>query len=188
MVHRVFTTITAVALFSTLIAFAPPSAQALSSIETPGDYIFTGGLTGSFHSDGMKLTTWNFTYNPSTPDPLDPLTTWKDTEVDNLLSLNPQTLIDNDASQFYSFDSNFYYIQIIWDPLVFTNPLIPIPPTFPVFNTPSTTINSEPAYFSFSIAQASVPEPSSALLLLAGLVLLAGYRWRQQHSTGMQVG
>jgi len=43
-------------------------------------------------------------------------------------------------------------------------------------------------FASWSQSIQSVPEPSSFLLLASGLVGIAGYRWRQRHQAGVQVG
>ncbi|BCS30911.1 hypothetical protein TBR22_A01120 [Luteitalea sp. TBR-22] len=50
------------ATIAVAVTLATGQAQA-APITTAGDYVFTGGLTGTFTSDGTKLTKWSFTGN-----------------------------------------------------------------------------------------------------------------------------
>ena len=158
MLRRSITCLLAVGAVSALLTLSPPTAHA---IPVSGDYVFTTGITGSFTSNGTKLTAWDFVLDGSA-------VTWRH---DN----TTQVVLANDGTAWFAQDTQATKeASIIWglsaagiDDLL----------DRVTFNT-----------ISISYKAASVPEPSAGLLLLVGLVMLVGYRWQQQRQTGLQVG
>ena len=159
MFRRVLTSLTVVVSFSAILAVNPPPSQA---IPTAGDYEFisASGLSGTFTSDGSILTQWDIT-EPSGYQ-------WQDT-------LLTQEVIVNDQGAFVTADplNLFQILSLSWDP----NPQS----TGVSYFAPGSDTEGTATF-------KSVPEPSTALLVLAGLGFLAGYSWRQQRQAEVQVG
>lgn len=162
MLRRSFTCLIAVSAFSALLTFTPPTAHA---IPVAGDYVFTSGLTGSFTSDGSRLTDWDFTDQQSR--------TW-----------SPLTgfIRSNNVNEFrlHVSLSDLRGIYITWDisqpELVQASYILPDGNTRVDFHLAGIALRS------------SVPEPSGLALLGLGLGLLALYGWCQQRQAGGQVG
>ena len=132
---------------------------AAHAIPVAGDYEFTSGLTGTFTSDGNSLTAWSFR---------DPLTSvlWRNN--DPSIQVN-----DNNEYGLLLGTSFFGALQLSWGfGIVHVAP----PNVFATYD------------ITFKKPSENVPEPSAGLLLLAGLVMLVGYGWRQQRHAGLQVG
>jgi hypothetical protein len=117
-------------------------------------------LIGTFTSDGSALSAWNFT------DLIGH--TWNNSNPDQQPLFNDQFAIQLGEN----ITSNFF--ALVWS-------------TQEVSASSPFSNGTQNGTFVFTPAS-PVPEPSVGVLLLAGLVVLAGYRWRQQRQAGMQVG
>lgn len=154
MFHRVLTSVTLAFSLGAFLALTPTPAHA---IPVQGDYLFTSGLTGTFSSDGSKVTIWDF---------IDPFNVhW--TAADG-----PSQVFLNNAS-FLSLSNKTNFVVLDWSSFI-ARVVGP--------NGNSATI------FTIDSAQTPIPEPSSGLLLLAGLGLLAAYGLRQRRQAGLQIG
>ena len=162
--RRFFTSLMAVSAVSALLTLTAPAAHA---IPVAGDYEFTSGLVGTFTSDGNQLTAWDF-----------------------YASIVPQMHWRNDGAT-QVLDNNIHFFQARLLPGYFIGLSWPIPGILPrpAFNTGIFSNSYSSILFSYETAPTtSVPEPSAGLLLLAGLVMLAGYEWRQRRQTRLQIG
>lgn len=136
-------------------ATAPTPSHA---IPVAGDYEFTNGLTGTFHSNGLSLTLWNIT------DPLGNV--WQ-------TGAPGTSVLINDITSFALISGVTADLSLNWRDGGYQAHRFLI---------------SSKGDFSFQAVTSQVPEPSSALLLLAGLCLLAGYGWGQRRQAGLQIG
>jgi hypothetical protein len=121
------------------------------AIPLTGTYTVSGLTSGSFTSDGTRLTAWDLTDHFATR--------WNNT-------IQNQTATINDASLFavgQNLPNPTAAFSVSWDDQLF----LAIKGQRQVFGA-----------FNFRLNAMSVPEPSAVLLVLAGLLLLAGYRRR----------
>ena len=155
----VLTSLTVLTIFSALLAFSPPAAHAIPVV---GDYEFTHFLTGTFTSDGNTLTAWDITaVSPQFSGH------WTSTDPNLNLTLNNESYFRAKIPTSTSGIDVYLYIDWLQSSAV------------------AETTTGYLAASSFAYTR--VPEPSGALLLLAGLVTIAIYSWGQQRRTGLQV-
>lgn len=127
------------------------------AIPVAGDHIFTLGFSGTFTTDGNQVTAFDITVPTG-----DRITTA------DVVPGHPTTV--NDAGMFAPVNTvNSFAVRWNTDLGQYFQP--------GVGNT----------IIDIAYATASVPEPPAGLLILIGLVLLAGYGWRHQQA-GLQVG
>ena len=163
-----------VLLGTAMMGFTTPTF----AIPIAGTYNFTSSiLTGSFTSDGAKLTDWNFTTRPTTI---------------TFFNLTPNTtILFNNQNRFGQRNpaSPFAEIEIFWNGTNTTNlqnrveRTVIVPPGVPEFRT-RVNLNGTATRVQVS----PIPEPTTLLLTATGLLALAGYRWRQRRGQGVQVG
>ncbi|MBS0150305.1 MAG: PEP-CTERM sorting domain-containing protein [Nitrospira sp.] len=134
--------------------------SAAHAIPSTGNYEFTGDLTGTFHSTGTSLDEWSFS------DPIGYL--WSS-------QANDQTTLQNDQSTFSLANAPSGLNEIMFDWRQTT--------VFGLGDAGSEATQFD-VFAQFSpVAVSAVPEPSTVLLLLTGLGLVAGYGWRQRRQT-----
>jgi len=165
MFMRVLARATVVMAVSTWLAATPQVAHAIPS---SGSYVIdaaqSNGLTGSFTVNlaGDGIETYNLTYAGST---------WA---TGDTIHQNTGSVFEVEDIQ--GSDINTRFLLLDWRG----------GPTLTKFH-----INSEltpGSGLNFSYQSQSVPEPSSAALLVAGLGLLVGYHLRQRRPAGLQIG
>lgn len=165
MVRHVLMSVMVVVVLSALSGVAAPSAHA---IPIAGDYTFTSGLVGTFTSNGNELTAWHIT------DPFG--ISYAGTSPTDSDFNEPQIFRD------YQF-SPFYVFAMRWD----QNMSVSFQST--ALDAAHTTIlDVRRGQASYEAASAGVPEPSSGLLVLAGLFMLMVHGVRRSHRTGAQIG
>ncbi len=167
MLRHLFTRLIAIGAFGSLLTLSPPAAHA---IPAAGDYVFTSLFSGSFTSTGSSLSAWQFT-TPSGHS---------FSSITDLVHLNDDYTLE-------VYDSTFIipgvpFAQITWDSTGFGDSFVQY------YVNSSPFIESSYGLTFIPAPSSSVPEPSAGLLLLAGLVMLMGYGWRQQRQAEMQVG
>ena len=162
-----------------LIALLPRPSHAISlpAIPVAGDYVFTSGLTGTFTSDGTRLTAWTITgsygvtfigNNPNDASQSGP------SFLDSLVSLDPGT---------HTIPSTFF-LGITY--LTVGSSLIN---TVAYLEDWGNFVHGSAGHIRQGTATYTrVPEPSSTLLAGLGLLLLLGYGWRQRRHPGPQIG
>lgn len=158
---RILTSLTIVVSISGMLNGIPTTAMA---IPVAGDYLFTEPpvtgtphFTGTFTTDGTKLTAWH-------------ITTPEGTEFSSEdLLVAPTRILRNDV---HLFSYAFSYLEIDWDANRAGYLSLGDPWDFIV-----DSITYQPTL---------LPEPSVSLLLLTGLVMLTGYGWRQQRQAGLR--
>ena len=135
------------------------TAATAHAIPVQGDYVFTSGLSGTFSSDGSKLTAWNI---------IDPnAITWANTNL-------TQTVVFNDSSYLGLQSGTAAQILLDWGRAHVNG------------NAGRQFFSNN---FSFIVAPpTAVPEPRSGSLLALGLLALLGYGWRQRRQAGLQIG
>ena len=129
------------------------------AIPLAGDYAFTAGFTGTFTSNGSKLTEWNFTDSLGT--------SWTFDFDDGSMVLT------NNAVKFDVLRGN-REVVITWD----NGSAIEI--TSPVGRTTTAV--------TWAATGANVPEAPTGSLVTLGLLALLGYGWRQRRQAGLQIG
>ncbi len=95
--HRILAGVSGLCLFVALMVGAPQPSQAIPS---PGDYEFTGDLSGTFSVAGSSLSAWHFT------DPFSSVT-WDSSDV-------IQGVINNTSSLFTAVLLPSNQIDIAW--------------------------------------------------------------------------
>ena len=165
MVRHMLMSVMVVVVFSALLAVSAPSAHA---IPIAGDYTFTSGLIGTFTSNGNELTAWDIT------DPFG--VSYVGTSPTDSDFNEPQIFRDYQLSPFYVF-------TIRWDP----NSSVSFQSTA-LTASHTTILDVRRGQAFYEPAPAGVPEPSSGLLVLAGLFVLLVHGVRRSYRTGAQIG
>ena len=169
-------------LLIVFLSIFTPTPRLSHAIPSTGDYIFSGGsfngvdLFGTFTSTGSQLIRW-------------------DIALPFAFAL-PQHYIGTQPSDASTNNSIFFEdslplgqagnLSISWSDLAFiAQGFVVLPdPNDPSSNGIFGSVLSE-----FTLSRiAPVPEPSTAYLVLLGLMLLLGYRWRQRRQAGPQIG
>ena len=129
------------------------------AIPIAGNYTFTNGLTGTFTSDGNKLTAWNITI-PSLSSTVFCKACGLDTPTNGsaiFVTANKAVTPNEELSIFWSTNSWSLQLETL-----------------------------ESGTFTFKANTAGVPEPSAVLLLASGLIVLSLYGWQQRRPTAIQ--
>jgi len=170
MVRRVLSRLSVVMALSALFAAPPQLAQAIPS---NGDYSFTpgSGLTGTFTVDGTDLTVYDITVDnvPIT------FTSVNSSDTYNFFDDSTRILTSQGNSQYHL---DLFWAYRVWD--------------FDSCDGQGGCVENSPASappLRFE-KLSSVPEPSTAMLLFAGMGLLGlvEYVRRQRRQPGLQVG
>lgn len=149
----------------------PPAVS--HAVPVAGDYVFSAGLAGSFHSNGTFLDSWHMQI-PDTAAVFD------DTFSNQVILRNDsQVFWDRNVLPFITVD--YFDLVIVW-PLNFSQLSVKlIDREDVVFDHPSII-----EYFPTS--PTAVPEPPSISLLMLAILALLGYGWRKQRQARLMIG
>lgn len=170
---RMLPSLLALCVFGVLLIFSPLGTHA---IPVAGNYQFTNGLTGTFISDGTKLTAWNIhvPYPGLTGDGVPYVTHFCNTCL--------QPVHTNDSDLFFTFDLT----QVAGPNLAIGWTVGPQGGSEYLFSGEGERLAGGAVSFRLH-NPTSVPEPSSGLLLLAAALALLSYGRLQPHRIRLQL-
>jgi hypothetical protein len=136
------------------------------AIPVAGEYVFISGLTGTFTSDGNRLTAWSID-DPNTDVVWNSANTLQ--EVTSNVDLQFVTRFNSGGDT-----GTTSTLEIVWDDLSFATIIRPND------SNGEEELRIDSGIVAFGPQRASVPEPSSILSALIGVALLAAYTLRQR--------
>lgn len=146
------------------VGLVAPNGSA--AVPIAGEYVFTSGLTGTFTSDGNRLTAW-FIDDPNTDVVWNSANTLQ--EVTSNIDLHFITRFNSGGDA-----GTASRLEIVWDDLSFATLIRQNG------SNGEDELRIDSGVIAFDSRRASVPEPSSFLSVLMGIALLSAYAMRQR--------